>query len=102
MPTYSFVNTETGEEFDSFMSWTAREEYLKENPKIQSVMTAPAIVTHSGGDLYSKTPDTFREVLSKVADAHPTSPVADRHGKKSIKDVKTREIVKKHVKKMVS
>jgi hypothetical protein len=39
--------------------------------------------------------------LSKVAEAHPTSTVGERYGRKSIKDVKTREIVKKHVKKMV-
>jgi hypothetical protein len=48
----------------------------------------------------NKVPSGFNEVLSKVAEAHPTSPVADRHGKKSIKDVKTREIVKKHVAKI--
>jgi hypothetical protein len=39
-------------------------------------------------------------VLSKVAEAHPTSTFADRYGKKSIKDVKTRQIVKKHVDKI--
>jgi succinate dehydrogenase/fumarate reductase flavoprotein subunit len=41
-----------------------------------------------------------KEVLSKVAEAHPTSTVAERYGKKSTKDVKTREIVKKHVDKI--
>ena len=37
MPTYDFVNTETGEEFEEFMSISAREQYLKDNPKIQQM-----------------------------------------------------------------
>ena len=34
--------------------------------------------------------------MSRIAEAHPTSPLADRYGKKSIKQVKTREVIKKH------
>ena len=100
MPTYSFLNTETGEQFDSFMSIAAREDYLNDNKHLQTVMTAPAIVSHSGGTLDQKTPDGFKEVLSKVAEAHPTSTVGERYGKKSIKEIKTRDIVKSHVKKL--
>lgn len=98
MPTYNFLDTETGEEFESFMSISARETFLKENPHIQSVVTAPAIV--SGVSTSNKVPDGFKEVLSKVAEAHPTSEVGQRYGRKSIKEVKTREIVKKHVQKL--
>lgn len=98
MPTYNFLDTETGEEFESFMSISARETFLKENPHIQPVVTAPAIV--SGVSTSNKVPDGFKEVLSKVAEAHPTSEVGQRYGKKSIKEVKTREIVKKHVQKL--
>lgn len=98
MPTYNFYDTETGEEFESFMSISARETFLKENPHIQPVVTAPAIV--SGVSTSNKVPDGFKDVLSKVAEAHPTSEVGRRYGRKSIKEVKTREIVKKHVKKL--
>lgn len=100
MPTYEFLDTETGEEFESFMSISAREEYLKNNPHIQPLVTAPAIVTGVSVSASSnKVPDGFKEVLSKVAEAHPASEVAHRYGKKSIKEVKTREIVRKHVEK---
>jgi hypothetical protein len=44
-----------------------------------------------------RVPSGFNEVLSKVAEAHPTSKVAQRFGKKSIKQVKTEQIVKKHL-----
>ena len=95
MPTYSFHNTQTGEYFDSFMKITEREEYLKTNPHIQPIATAAAIV--GGVSIKDKVPDGFKEVLSKVSEAHPTSNVAKKHGKKSIKKLKTEQIVKKHL-----
>ena len=55
MPLYSFLNTETGEEFESFMSISAREDYLQTNPIIHSVVTSAAIV--SGVSITGKVPD---------------------------------------------
>ena len=95
MPTYEFLNTETGEEFEVFMKISEREEYLKNNPHIQSIISAPALVT--GVSTSNKVPDGFKEVLSKVAEKHPTSKVAEKYGRKSIKQVKTEQIVKKHL-----
>lgn len=100
MPTYSFINTTTGEEFDMFMSYSARETYLNENPNIQSQVTAAAIVSGVSTSTQYRVPNGFKEVLSKVAEAHPTSVVADKHGKKSIKQVKTEQVVKKHIQKV--
>ena len=95
MPTYEFLNTETGEEFEVLMKISEREEYLKNNPHIQPILSAPALVT--GVSTSNKVPDGFKEVLSKAAEAHPSSPLAQKHGKKSIKQVKTEQIVKKHL-----
>lgn len=100
MPTYSFINNETGEEFDKFMSYSARESYLKDNPNIQPLVTAAAIVSGVSTSTQYKVPNGFKEVLSKVAEAHPASEVASKHGKKSIKQVKTEQVVKKHVQKI--
>jgi len=36
-------------------------------------------------------------VLSKVAEKHPGSAVAERYGRKSIKEAKSSQVVKKHV-----
>lgn len=102
MPTYEFVNTETNEQFEMFMSISQREEFLTENPHIKTVISAPGIVSYSGGDMYSKTPSGFKEVLSKVAEAHPNSTVGERYGKRSIKDVRTNRVVEQHVKKITS
>jgi hypothetical protein len=96
MPTYRFLNKETGEEFDDFISISRKEELLKLNPHIEQIIEAPAIVSAS---YTNKVPDGFKEVLSKVADAHPDSALAERHRRKSIKEVRTREIVDKHYEK---
>lgn len=98
MPTYSFIDTETGEEFELFMKFSDREEFLKENPSVQVLMTAPAIVSGVSGS--NKVPDGFKEVLSKVAEAHPNSSVGQKHGRKSIKQAKTERIVKKYLDKV--
>jgi hypothetical protein len=95
MPTYQFRNTQTDEEFEVLMKISEREEYLKNNPHIQPILSAPALVT--GVSTSNKVPDGFKEVLSKAAEAHPSSPLAQKHGKKSIKQVKTEQIVKKHL-----
>ena len=93
MPTYNFINTETGEEFESFMRISEREEFLNANPHIQPVMTAPAIVSGVSSSTQNRVPDGFKEVLSKVAENHRGSDFAKKHLKKSIKEVKTEQVV---------
>jgi hypothetical protein len=100
MPTYSFLNNETGEVFDAFMKISERDDYLKTNPNFSPVVTAPNIVSGVSTSTQYRVPDGFKEVLSKVAEAHPTSKVGQRYGRKSIKEVKTEQIVKKHVEKI--
>ena len=101
MPTYSFVDTETGDEFDLIMKYSEREEFLQENPNIKLLLSAPMIVTGvSIGSSNNKVPEGFKEVLAKVAEHHPESVVGDRYNRKSIKNVRTREIVEKHYKKI--
>jgi hypothetical protein len=95
MPTYDFLNTETGEEFEEFMSMSAREQYLKDNPHIQQMLGATSTV--SGVSITGKVPDGFKEVLSKVSENHKASVVANNHGRKSMKEIKTQQLVHKHI-----
>ena len=37
MPSYSFKNTETGEEFEEFFTIANREKFLEQNPHIQQL-----------------------------------------------------------------
>ena len=95
MPTYSFYNNRTGEQFDEMMKYSEREEYLKNNPHIQPVVTAAALV--SGVSTSNKIPSGFNDVLQKVAEKHPTSPLAQKVSRKTSKQVKTEKIIKKHL-----
>jgi len=92
MPTYSFIDTDTEEEFEIFMSMSDREEFLKENPSVKPIMlSAPALVR--GTNSNNKVPDGFKEVLSKVAESHKGSSVGEKHYKRSIKETKTKRVV---------
>lgn len=98
MPTFKFINEETGEEFEDFISNSVKEDLLAKNPHIRQLPSTFGI-TSMTGDVVSKTDDTWKEVLSKIAEAHPESAVGERFGKKSIKEVRTRNIVDTHYKK---
>ena len=96
MPTYDFINTETGETFEKLISLSGKDEYLKENPHIQQIhLGAMSIV--SGISITGKVPDGFEEVLSKVSESHKQSSVANKHGKKGIKESQTQRIVDRHL-----
>ena len=94
MPTYSFYNTETNEQFEDFMSWSQRETYLKENPHIEPMLTTAALV---GDHIIQKVDGGMKDVFSRVAEAHPNSPLADRYGSsRNSKQKKIENIGKKH------
>lgn len=93
MPTYTFRDAETDEVFDVFMSMSDYDEYRKQHPTHDRYFDdAPALISGSGS---LKTDGGFKEVLSRVAEAHPTSPLADQTLSRSIKQVKTERAVKK-------
>jgi hypothetical protein len=60
-------------------------------------LTAPHIVSGVVGIGSNRVPNGFKEVLSKVAEAHPTSRVGQQYGQKSIKQARSEQVVKKHV-----
>ena len=95
MPNYDFEDVNTGELVTHFMSMSELDEFKEKNPHLRRVISAPAIVsgTGSGG---VKASGAMQEIFAKAAEAHPNSPLAERYGKKSIKEIKTREVLKKH------
>jgi len=94
MPTYTFYNTETDEQFDDFMSWSERENYLKDNPHIEPMLTTAALV---GDHIIMKTDGGMKDTFSRIAEAHPNSPLADRFGSsRNNKQKKIENIGKKH------
>lgn len=73
MPLYDFKNKDTGEIFERFMSVSSKEEYLRENPNIESVVTsAPPLIDPVR--LGVRRPDNgFKEVLQRIHEKTPGS-----------------------------
>ena len=46
--------------------------------------------------------EDYKEVLNKVAEAHPRSALAKEHRKRTIKEVQTERVIKKHVAKRLA
>ena len=74
------------------MSYTKLDEFKENNPHLKQQISALNIVGGTGDRV--KTDAGFKEVLSKIGEGHPSSPL---NTNKSIKDIKTKEIVKKHI-----
>ena len=53
------------------------------------------------GNIDSKTDNGWKEVLSKITDAHPASALASQYGKKSVKDTQVDKIIQKHRKRKI-
>jgi len=99
MPVYSFRNKDTDEEWEDMMSYSASEKYLEENPHIERFIgKAPGLVQATGDR--TKTPNGFKEVLSKIAENNPNSKLANTYGKKDKKSVIVRDAVQRVQKKL--
>jgi hypothetical protein len=98
MPTYRFYNKNTKTEFEEYMTIADMEKFTKK--KHITLMPPTQMNIISGVVSAANNKDGgFNEVLHKISEAHPNSALADRTLKKSIKQVKTRETIKKHFKK---
>lgn len=93
MPIYTFRDTETDEIFEVMMSFKDLDEYRKVHPHHEKIIDAPNIV--SGVSITGKMDDGFKDVLSRVAEAHPDSTLAETHSRKSIKQVRTQRALQR-------
>jgi len=96
MPIYSFIDKETEEVFDIIMSIKDLDEYKALNPTHERYFdssSAPSIV--SGVSITGKIDDGFKDVITKISEAHPDSPLAENNVRKSIKQVQTERAVRK-------
>jgi len=96
MPRYDFYDESSKEYFDEFMTYDEKVKFLKDNPNIKSAFLQMNII---GGVTKSQLGDSgWKDTLSKIAEKHPDSPLADRYGKKTIKQLKARRAYNKHKK----
>ena len=95
MPIYTFYNKRTKKQFDDMMSIAEMESYLKKNKHISQILTGLNIVA-SVGSRTMKTDSGFKDVLSKIGEAHPQSALARQTTKRSIKQIETEQAIAKN------
>ena len=95
MPNYNFKNKKTGEEWEEFFTISGKEQFLKDNADIIQTPSTFNMVGGTGDRI--KNDAGWKENLSRIAEASPIfHPLAERHGKSSIKDINTKRVLKKH------
>ena len=95
MPTYNFKNKKTGEEWQDLMTIAEMEKFVKKK-HIELLPPTQMNIVSGVGSVDSKTDSGWKEVMSKISEAHPVSHLADRYGKKSVKDTQIDKVIKKH------
>jgi hypothetical protein len=94
MPIYTFRDKNTNEVFDITLRMSDYDDYLKSNQDIERYIgSAPSVIGGVGG---IRTDNGFKEVLSKVAEAHPNSELADKTLSRSSTQVKVDNVVNKY------
>lgn len=97
MPTYEFLNKKTKKIEEHMMSIAAYDQFKADNPHLERYYSDAPLFSYSGTkDFNGKTDNTFKEVMSKIAEKHPVSPLAEKYGKKTTKEIKTRQVLEKH------
>ena len=98
MPTYEIVNTKTKQLEDHVMSIAAYDQFKADNPHLERYYSDAPMFSYRGtGDLSGKKNDnTWKEVMHKIAEQNPRSPMAEKVLKKDTKRVKTDQVFKKH------
>ena len=77
------------------MSISEMEELIKKK-HIKLLPPTQLNIVSSVGTIDGKTDNGWKEVMSKISEAHPKSELAQRYGKKSVKDTQVERVIKKH------
>jgi len=77
------------------------DDFIAENSDILERYIGEAPAVRFDGktffrDVQSRQPDGFKEVLAKIGEQHTNSAVAERYTRKSIKQVRNEQLLKKH------
>jgi hypothetical protein len=94
MPIYDFYNSETDEIESYSMRISELDQFKEDNPNLsQKILDCPSTVRGTGG---FKNDEGWKENLARIAEAHPTTPFAEKVGGRKTKTLKTHQVLKKH------
>ena len=79
------------------MTISARGQFLEDNPHIQQIIKPVAVVGDHVMGVGPKVDGGFNENMSRIAAAHPNSPLADKYGSgKTNAQIKAKNFYDKH------
>jgi hypothetical protein len=98
VPIYEFLNKKTKKIEEHTMSISVYDEFKTKNTHLERYHSSAPLFSYSGtGDMAGKkTDNTWKEVMHKIAEQNPRSPLADKVLKKTSKRIKTDQVLKKH------
>jgi hypothetical protein len=104
VPIYEFLNRKTKKIEEHTMSVAALDEFKAANPNLERYIgSAPSFNYTGSGDFSgNKTDNTWKEVMHKIAEQNPRSPLAEKVLRKDTKRIKTDQVLEKHKKKVAS
>jgi hypothetical protein len=101
--TYTFL-TKRGKIKSVQLKITEYDAYVAAHPELTRYLETAPTVSYNGksfGGLDAQTDNTFKEVLAKIGEHHPNTPLGNKYRKnKTNKQIKTRDIVRKHALKL--
>ena len=95
MPTYRFKDHNTGDVWEEIMM-IAEMEKFKKKKHIELLPPTQMNIVSGVGTIDGKTDSGWKEVMAKAAEAHPNTPLAERYGKKTVKQTQIEGVMKKH------
>ena len=95
MPTYRFKDHNTGKTWEELMLISEMEKFTKKK-HIELLPPTQMNIVSSVVSIDVKTDGGWKEVMSKISEAHPASNLADRYGKKTVKQSQIERTIKKH------
>lgn len=100
VPKYLFRNIETNEFVEHSMKIAEYDQFKADNPHLERYIEGAAAFSYTGpGDFDGKKSNAgWKEMLSKIAAQNPSSPLAERYGRRDAKAAKTHAAIERQIK----
>jgi len=95
---YIFKHKKSGKLVSYEMKLAEYDNFKESHPELERYLDSAPSMNYRGSREF-KTDNTWKEVMTKIGEQNPNSSIADEYTRKSTKQVKTRQIIEKHVKK---
>jgi hypothetical protein len=76
------------------------DQFKADNPHLERYIEGASAFSYTGPGDYDgkKSTSGWKEMLSRIAEQNPSSPLADRYGRKDSKQAKTHEAIERQIK----